>query len=92
MLNRCWLEIDAIVERLQKLRVEHADLHLERVFVSTNAEPEWIEELKKALRRTKWRFVLSTRDLVLTWEEGGVNAAIGPYCFPSWFVRISLVD
>ncbi|KAF9506721.1 hypothetical protein BS47DRAFT_1321678 [Hydnum rufescens UP504] len=75
-LNRCWIEIDDVVKRLDKLREEHLDANLDKIFVSTNGTPEWLEELKKRLWAKGWRSVVTTRDLKLSWQERGVDNAV----------------
>lgn len=82
MFARCWLEIDAIVRRLTELKREYAEaegggVRLRRVYVSTNGENEWVKLLKEALVAAGWTSVFSTSDLKLTWEESGVESAIG---------------
>lgn len=78
MIPRCWVEIDAIVKRLTKLKMEYKDeLKLGRVYVSTNGKEEWVAELKRALLKEGWQSVMTTRDLKLTWEESGVDSAVG---------------
>lgn len=78
MLPRCWLEIETIVKRLAKLKLEFADdLRLREVYISTNGMPEWVDKLKEALLQSGWSSVKSTHDLKLTWEESGVDSAIG---------------
>ena len=79
MVSRCFIEIDAIVARLRALRTEHPKIKLEHVFVSTNADHEWTDLLKATLRREGWESIVSTLDLTLTWEESGLDSAIGMY-------------
>lgn len=80
MIPRCWLEIDPIVKRLTQLKLEYAEeLHLQTVYISTNGRAEWVDSLKKALIQSGWQTVLSTHDLELSWEEGGVDGAIGSF-------------
>ena len=79
MVSRCWIEIDAIAARLRALRIEYPEARLERVYVSTNADQEWTEELKSTLQLEGWESIVATPDLTLTWEESGVDSAIGMY-------------
>ncbi|KAF8312145.1 hypothetical protein DL93DRAFT_2082576 [Clavulina sp. PMI_390] len=77
LLSRCWLEIDAIVQRMLHLKQEYADtMRLDKIYVSTNGREEWVEGLKTALIASGWTTVWTTRDLKLTWEESGVDSAI----------------
>ncbi|KAF8303085.1 hypothetical protein DL93DRAFT_2173140 [Clavulina sp. PMI_390] len=81
---RCWLEIDAIVQRLHSLRTEYSnaskrndgkegkrEILLRKVHIATNGEPEWVDELKRALWRDGWGRMTSTYDMDLDWEESG---------------------
>ena len=78
MIPRCWLEIKPIVRRLTQLKLEYAEeLELRKVYISTNGGPEWVDSLKKALLDSGWQSVSSTYDLELTWEESGVDSAVG---------------
>ena len=76
-LNRCWIDIPAVLSRLEALRKQHSELLLDRVFLSTNAQPDWIAELKGVLTKNGWKTIVSTRDLHLNWQENGVENAIG---------------
>lgn len=78
MIPRCWLEIDTIIKRMTDLKLEYAnELRLTKVYISTNGLPEWVDKLKNALLNSGWTSVISTHDLKLTWEESGVDSAIG---------------
>ncbi|KAF9506719.1 hypothetical protein BS47DRAFT_1367182 [Hydnum rufescens UP504] len=104
-LNRCWIEIDDVVKRLDKLREEHPDADLNNIFVSTNGPTEWLEELKKRLWEKGWQSVVTSRDLELSWREQGVDNAVdmelaargevflgnGYSSFSSTIVRIRMV-
>jgi hypothetical protein len=77
MVSRCWIEIDAIAARLRALRTEYPEARLERVYVSTNADQEWTDELKSTLLLEGWESIVATPDLTLSWKESGVDSAIG---------------
>lgn len=80
VISRCWLEIDAIVQRLRALKKEYTgELKLKQVYVSTNGKEEWVGQLKRALMKDGWDKVMTTRDLKLSWEESGVDSAIGEF-------------
>ncbi|KAF9508504.1 hypothetical protein BS47DRAFT_1397736 [Hydnum rufescens UP504] len=81
VLNRCWIEIDNIVKRLDKLREEHPDADLNNIFISTNGPAEWLEELKKRLWEKGWQTVITSQDLELSWQEQGVDNAVGKLSF-----------
>lgn len=76
--TRCWIEISAIVSRLDSLREEYGDL--DRVFVSTNGDEDWVRELKVALYARGWVRVITTADLTLSWKQASVDSAIGEPC------------
>ncbi|KAF8312144.1 hypothetical protein DL93DRAFT_2229267 [Clavulina sp. PMI_390] len=95
--ERCWIDIPAIVDQLERTRSDHKNVHhkkdnnnqhkmgdgeepeeLHTVFVSTNADDTWAEELREALKGPKgvgWR-VVTSRDLKLDWQQAGVDMAI----------------
>ncbi|KAF8324928.1 uncharacterized protein EI90DRAFT_2933611 [Cantharellus anzutake] len=75
-MERCWIEIPDVVSRLESLRRQYSELTLDRVFLSTNAKPEWLAELKHVLSQHGWRNVVSTSDISLTWQESGVENAV----------------
>lgn len=82
--DRCWVEQDHIIARLHQLREDMSDVKLDKVFISTNESEEWVAELrKKMVESGRWSegSVKSTFDLDLTWEEGGVDNAIGECSF-----------
>lgn len=85
--ERCWIDIDAIVARLEQIRSERALLpggekgELDTVFVSTNGDMTWIESLREALKGPKgvgWN-VVTSKDLQLDWQQQGVDMAIGEF-------------
>ena len=77
LVSRCWIEMDVIVARLRELRIEYPKAKLERVFVSTNADREWTDKLKTTLLREGWKSIVTTPDLKLSWEETGIDNAVG---------------
>jgi hypothetical protein len=58
------------VKRLEK----HPDPDLDRIFVSTNGTPEWLEEPKKRLWAKGWRSVITTRGGI--WSSLGKSGAL----------------
>ena len=75
---RCWIEIDEIVSRLERTRSEHGE-GLETVFISTNEDQKWIDEVRAALdgpRGVGWK-VVTSRDLKFDWQQQGVDMAVG---------------
>lgn len=82
-MKRCWPSFDDIVVRLQSLR-----WGLRTVFIATNADMEFLDGLRTALLRGGWTKVVTSRDLDLTWEQSGVENAIGMHIssFQPFFV------
>lgn len=82
--ERCWIDTAEIVARLARTRAEHAastTAPLETVFLSTNGDEKWVEEVREALKGPSgvgWR-VVTSRDLKLDWQQQGVDMAIGEF-------------
>lgn len=79
--ERCLPEISEIVQRLHSVRAEHdqregAGHELENVFIMTNGQRSWVNELVLALQEDGWRTVTSSKDLILDKVEDSVNAAV----------------
>jgi hypothetical protein len=51
---------------------------LDVLFIMTNAKKDWIEEFKQSLKDAGagWRQVVTSKDIVLDFEETGVNMAV----------------
>lgn len=82
--SRCWVDIDVVVRRLREIRAQHSSISgapLNKAYVSTNGEKEWVERLKGALIDDGWAEVYTTKDLELSWRESGVDGAIGKILF-----------
>ena len=76
--KRCWIDTDAIVERLEQLRKDYPKEKLDKIYVSTNENEKWLGQLEKALEaQGGWTSIKSTLHLDTTWEEIGVDNAIG---------------
>ncbi|KZT10756.1 uncharacterized protein LAESUDRAFT_721130 [Laetiporus sulphureus 93-53] len=74
---RCYPEIDEIVRRIEEIRNSEAGQGLQNIYIMTNAPPDWIYDLKAALRRSwGWADIASSRDLLLNQEQGYVKQAI----------------
>jgi hypothetical protein len=88
LIKRCWVDIGPIVGRLEQLRKNYPKEKLDKIYVSTNEDEKWLQELEKALEaQGGWRSIKSTLDLDLTWEESGVDNAIGADELPlSFFI------
>ncbi|KAI0033002.1 hypothetical protein K488DRAFT_85300 [Vararia minispora EC-137] len=75
----CVPEIPYMVKRVMEVRRDHArwtGRTLDRIYILTNANREWLYELKAALRtRAGWHSIVSSRDLTLTAEQKFVAQA-----------------
>ena len=75
--RRCYPDIDQIVQRVDQIRRANQDKRLTNIFVMTNGKREWVEELKKALKRGgSWERIESSRDMKLSWEQKHIAAAV----------------
>ena len=74
-LRRCLPTVEQIVEKVEAVRHSRAGEGLENVYVMSNGDKEWLEELKTALRASwsGWKLVATSRDLVLTPEQKFVS-------------------
>lgn len=91
VMQHCLPSISSIVHRARIVRWEHAKSHtsqnedqepppgLTRVFIATNAENQWLKELKETLKADGWLDIVTTSDLELSWEQAGVGNAIGTF-------------
>ncbi|KAG9309925.1 hypothetical protein JVU11DRAFT_9957 [Chiua virens] len=80
--KRCFPTVEQIVERVREVLADQKRLYggakeLRRVYVMTNGEAAWLDELKEALMWIKpWDSVTSSRDLRLSWEAKPVAQAM----------------
>jgi len=70
-MRKCWSSFKGIAERLGKARPG-----LERVFPLTNGDQEWLGELGRIHRSERWKAIVSSLDLYLTWHDIGLGPAI----------------
>jgi hypothetical protein len=76
-MQRCYPTIEQIVERIEDVRKAPASNGLKDIYVMTNGKPEWVEELKMALReKGGWDKIASSRDMVITKEQKEVSQAV----------------
>ncbi|KAG6374801.1 hypothetical protein JVT61DRAFT_4184 [Boletus reticuloceps] len=81
-LERCFPAIDQIARRVRQVLADQKKIHgatkeLKRVYIMTNAEVAWLNELKEALMEIKkWDSVTSSRDLQLEREAKPVAQAM----------------
>jgi transketolase len=58
------------------VRAEAHGQDLRRVFIATNGEPEWVNELAARLRADGWDLVSSSMDMELAQDEFAVSQAV----------------
>lgn len=81
-MKRCFPTIDQIALRVREVLADQQKVHgnkkeLKRVYVMTNGDKEWLEELKEALMEVKqWDAVITSRDIYLSWEAKPVAQAV----------------
>ncbi|VDB89254.1 unnamed protein product [Peniophora sp. CBMAI 1063] len=76
--DHCYPEIPRIVERVKEFRAdaEGQGRALNRIYVLTNGDREWISKLKVALDMAgKWESVTTSRDLDIDWDQEFVKQA-----------------
>ncbi|KAG2346858.1 hypothetical protein BDR05DRAFT_877897 [Suillus weaverae] len=78
----CFPTIEQIVEKVQDVLADQRRLYgsakeLKSVYVMTNGNVEWLQQLKEALMQVKkWDAVVTSRDLKLGWEAKPVAQAV----------------
>lgn len=81
-LERCFPTIEQIVGKVRQVLDDQKKAYgrtreLERVYIMTNGETAWLNDLKEALMGIKkWDSVTSSRDLELDWEAKPVAQAM----------------
>jgi hypothetical protein len=69
-LTHCFPSIEEIVQKVVEIMATSSGKNLKNVYIMTNAPVEWINQLKKALRRVaKWEKISSSRELKLKKEQ-----------------------
>lgn len=75
-LRRCYPTIEQIVEKVEAVRRAPSGESLRNIYIMTNGERGWLEELKDALRRAyDWEYITTSRDMVWTPEQKYVSQA-----------------
>lgn len=73
-LKRCLPTIEQIVEKVESIRASRAGEGLQNIYIMTNGDREWLNDLKAALRSAhSWNLIATTRDLIFTPEEKYVS-------------------
>ncbi|VDB96819.1 unnamed protein product [Peniophora sp. CBMAI 1063] len=77
-MDHCFPDIPRIVKRVLEFRADAAiqGRSLERIYIATNGEREWVKDLTDALNKTAaWKSIATSRDLVLNREQEFVKQA-----------------
>lgn len=78
----CFPTIEQIVEKVQNVLADQRRLYgsakkLKSIYIMTNGDVEWLQQLKEALMHVKkWDAVVTSRDLTLSWEAKPVAQAV----------------
>ncbi|KAI0780428.1 hypothetical protein BD413DRAFT_464442 [Trametes elegans] len=74
---RCYPNIQDIVEKVRKVRMTSAAQGVSKLYVMTNGNRLYLEELAAALDRdSHWDMIATSRDMVLTQEQRYVAQAV----------------
>lgn len=69
-MQRCLPTVEQIVAKIEEVRASGAGRGLRNIYLMTNGEKEWLEELKAALWKAyRWQRIATSRDTVLTDEQ-----------------------
>ncbi|KZV76433.1 hypothetical protein PENSPDRAFT_747623 [Peniophora sp. CONT] len=77
-IDHCFPDIPRIVKRVQNFLAEAKGQGrtLDRLYILTNGEREWIKELREELRKAgDWNSIATSRDLDIDWEQEFVKQA-----------------
>ncbi|KAG1878746.1 hypothetical protein C8R48DRAFT_688255 [Suillus tomentosus] len=78
----CFPTIEQIVEKVQNVLGDQRRLYgsvkeLKSIYVMTNGDVEWLQQLREALMQVKkWDAVVTSRDMKLSWEAKPVAQAV----------------
>ena len=76
-MRRCFPTVEQIVTRIEEVRKSPAAKGLKDIYIMTNGKPDWVADLKAALRsQGGWDKIASSRDLIITREQKEVAQAI----------------
>lgn len=70
----CWPSNKQIVERARQMRKLHPGL--DRVYVLTNGDPDYLAGLKSELHADGWKKVSTSQDMRLNWQETWVSQSV----------------
>ncbi|KAH9913459.1 uncharacterized protein BXZ73DRAFT_106934 [Epithele typhae] len=76
-MPRCWPTVEQIVKKVHQVRQTPAGKGLKRVHIMSNGRPEYLAELKQALwKEGGWEAVVTSREMLLNWEQKHVSMAV----------------
>ncbi|KAG8703235.1 hypothetical protein FRC12_006604 [Ceratobasidium sp. 428] len=70
----CWPSNKQIVERARAMRQQHK--RLDRVYILTNGNEEYLRRLKHDLKADHWAKVSTSQDMRLNWQETWVSQSV----------------
>ncbi|OSX66839.1 hypothetical protein POSPLADRAFT_1129442 [Postia placenta MAD-698-R-SB12] len=75
--SHCYPEIAQIVRKVQEVRRSEAGQGLRHMYVMTNGEEPWVQQLKAALAREgHWDSIATSRDIIVNAEQKYVKQAV----------------
>ncbi|KAI0640151.1 hypothetical protein C8Q77DRAFT_1153040 [Trametes polyzona] len=75
--RRCFPSVDEIAAKVAQVRATPEGGHIRKLYIMTNGDQAFIDELKTALWALgEWDAVSSSRDMVLNWEQKYVAQAV----------------
>lgn len=76
-LRHCWPDADQIMQKLNEVRYAgYGGGNLESIFILTNGDRVWLDNLKLLLSQDGWANVVTSKDLRLTAGEAEVDGAV----------------
>ncbi|KAG8931077.1 hypothetical protein FRC02_003252 [Tulasnella sp. 418] len=76
-MKRCWPTKEQVIAKLDAVRQETVGgERLERVFILTNGDDEWVKDMKSALKGAGWKGVTTSKDIKLKKAEIEVDGAV----------------
>lgn len=80
-LKHCLPSLDAIVQKVKVSKEDYiraglGNRTLDALYLLTNDESKWMDQLKDALRQDGWNTIRTSRDLTLDQEQTDVSMAV----------------
>ncbi|KAG8856913.1 hypothetical protein FRB96_006176 [Tulasnella sp. 330] len=75
-LKHCWPDAEHVIQKLNEIRYSNGRGNLETIFILTNGDKIWLDDLKLQLSQDGWSNVVTSKDLRLTAGESEVDGAV----------------